>query len=760
MKRYNLTLAATMFCIVTLFSSSSFADSSTTAPQASSCIASAFNAQGNQYYSTMTLTLTNQCGTDIDFNNSTITFQNNNNLNTSFWSANGFSPLSYPSNNLTITSQPSGGGYLSTLMLQFPTSSWVKSILPANGSIQITYGVANDGHVGSANVYLSGGGSTVASGNIQITNSSAKGSDVSQNYATVHILSNGSNISNVQLPWSGSKTVTGLAAGNYTITADNVSGSTSTYQASVQPSNVSVSANQTAKATVSFTANAPTYGQVNIQLQSIPNELGGYTGNPVTQLTNASNGSSAQANLTWGALTPVASLISGGTYSMSTPVINFGNYVCQPAFNPTSLIADTSGSQTAKLSYACTQTPQSQVSFAVTGAPADMSSMVVTLTPNNSAQPVTQTIPLTNGQGTLTASLNTGTVYAVSSASIPGYAMTFSAQPFTVADNAKETISLAAMPTGTPVAINGQLTVCGTQLCNEHGQAVQLKGMSSHGIQWFGLQGSNTETACLTTGSMDALAYTWGASVMRIAMYVQEGGYENNPAGFTAQVGSLIEEATKRGIYAIVDWHILNPGDPNVNLAGAQTFFTAIASKYKSYNNVIYEIANEPNGVSWSSVQSYATKLIPVIRAIDPKAPIIVGTPGWSSLGLSSGGSYQDIVKNPVNFPNIMYAFHFYAASHGQNYLDWVDAASNVLPVFVTEFGTQTYSGDGGNDFVMADKYLKMFASKKIGWAMWNYSSDGQSSAVWNPGTCPNGPWTDSNLKQSGTYIKSRILAN
>jgi endoglucanase len=150
--------------------------------------------------------------------------------------------------------------------------------------------------------------------------------------------------------------------------------------------------------------------------------------------------------------------------------------------------------------------------------------------------------------------------------------------------------------------------------------------------------------------------------------------------------------------------------------------------------------------------------LIPVIRAIDNKTVILVGTAGWSSLGVSDGSSSQDIINAPLSFPNIMYTFHFYAASHRDEYLNEVDYASNTLPIFVTEFGSQAYTGDGANDFAMTDRYLQLFANKKISWTNWNYSDDPLSGAVWKTGTCSNGPWTDSNLKASGVYIKAKIM--
>ena len=42
--------------------------------------------------------------------------------------------------------------------------------------------------------------------------------------------------------------------------------------------------------------------------------------------------------------------------------------------------------------------------------------------------------------------------------------------------------------------------------------------------------------------------------------------------------------ATARGMYAIVDWHMLTPGDPNYNLGRAKTFFTEIAQRHNGKN--------------------------------------------------------------------------------------------------------------------------------------------------------------------------------
>ena len=278
--------------------------------------------------------------------------------------------------------------------------------------------------------------------------------------------------------------------------------------------------------------------------------------------------------------------------------------------------------------------------------------------------------------------------------------------------------------------------------------------MSTHGLQWY--------ANCVTPASLDVLAHQWRADVLRISMYVQEGGYETDPRRFTDLVHHYIEQATARGLYAIVDWHLLDPGDPHYNLARARTFFAEIAERHAAKDNVLYEIANEPNGVPWSVIRDYAEQVIPVIRARDADAVVLVGTPDWSSLGASgSGGGADVIAADPVRAGNVMYVFHFYAASHGDYYYDTLARAADRLPLFVTEFGTQEYTGDGPNDFAMAQRYLDLLASRKISWVNWNFSDDFRSGAVFTTGTCASGDYGDTaRLKPAGVWIRDRISSH
>ncbi len=313
--------------------------------------------------------------------------------------------------------------------------------------------------------------------------------------------------------------------------------------------------------------------------------------------------------------------------------------------------------------------------------------------------------------------------------------------------------STPAMPrASTPVSRHGQLHVCGRRLCDEQGRHVQLRGMSTHGTQWY--------AGCITPRSLDALAGSWGADVLRVSTYVQEGGYATNPRLFTQRAARMVRQATARGMYVIIDWHLLDPGDPFVNRARAGRFFAAMTHRFADQDNVLYEIANEPNGVPWSRVRTYAEELIPEIRASDPNAPILVGTAGWSSFGVADGHDPRQVVRHPVRADNIAYTFHFYAASHGADHRRALARASRRLPVFVTEFGTQRFTGDGPNDFASAGRYLALMKKRGISWVSWNYSDDWRSGAAFETGTCPDGPFaTDAVLKPAGEWVRDRIRA-
>ncbi|MBP7793171.1 MAG: cellulase family glycosylhydrolase [Candidatus Goldbacteria bacterium] len=301
----------------------------------------------------------------------------------------------------------------------------------------------------------------------------------------------------------------------------------------------------------------------------------------------------------------------------------------------------------------------------------------------------------------------------------------------------------------TPVSENGKLRVQGLQLVNACGYPVQLKGVSSHGLQWYGISGCSA-VCCATSSALDYLANTMGIDVFRIAMYVDEGGYLTNPTKFTNDVNQIVDLCQARGIYCIIDWHILNPGDPNAHINEARTFWTNMSNTHKGKSHVLYEICNEPNGVSWSTIKNYADDIIPRIRANDPDTVIIVGTPNWSQLG-------SDVVNNKLNYSNIMYTFHFYAATHSTSMLT---PYVGSLPIFCTEWGTCASTGQSPWDYNNATNFLNIMGGSNsagvlISWCNWSWADKSEGASMLNGGSCSSSNW--SNLTTSGQYVRDKI---
>ena len=298
----------------------------------------------------------------------------------------------------------------------------------------------------------------------------------------------------------------------------------------------------------------------------------------------------------------------------------------------------------------------------------------------------------------------------------------------------------------TPVSQHGQLSVKNGQLVDKSGKGYQLRGMSTHGLTWF--------PEFVNESAFKTLRDDWNTNVVRLAMYVDEWGngqcYMGNKSGSLELLEKGVDICIKLDMYVIIDWHVLNPGDPSKYTNEAKSFFETVSKRYAKYPNVIYEICNEPNGgASWSgNIKPYAEKIIPVVRKNAPNSVIIVGTPTWS----------QEIDKplsDPLNYKNVMYAFHFYAATHAGLRSNVENCVAQGLPVFVSEFGTCDASGGGANDFNETQKWLSYFDKQGISYCNWSICNKDETCSVLRPGTSANGNWSESDLTENGKWMRN-----
>ena len=293
-------------------------------------------------------------------------------------------------------------------------------------------------------------------------------------------------------------------------------------------------------------------------------------------------------------------------------------------------------------------------------------------------------------------------------------------------------------------SVNGALRVEGTQLVDQNGSPVQLRGVSTHGLAWFP---DYVNEACF-----QHLHEDWQANVIRLAMYTSEyGGYCTG--GDREALKKLIDDgvtfAGKQDMYAVIDWHVLSDANPNLYLEDAKAFFDEMAGKYANSVHVLYEICNEPNGTTtWSEVKSYAEQVIPVIRARDEDAVILVGTPNWSQ--------YVDqAAADPIaSYENIMYTLHFYAATHTDGLrARLAGAVESGLPVFVSEYGICDAGGSGPIDQYQADLWIETLDKYGISYIAWNLSNKEETSAMLQSSCGKTSGFAQENLSESGSWV-------
>ena len=298
----------------------------------------------------------------------------------------------------------------------------------------------------------------------------------------------------------------------------------------------------------------------------------------------------------------------------------------------------------------------------------------------------------------------------------------------------------------TPYAsYNGWLKVENTNLKNSKNENFTLKGISSHGLQWY--------SDVLTFDNLKRLKDTWKINVFRIAMYTDEGGYISKKEETKNNLKRIVNDLVSLDMYVIIDWHILKDNNPNIYKEDSKQFFAEISELYKNTPNVIYEICNEPNGnVNWSDVKSYAEEVIPVIRKNSPNSLIIVGTPFWCQ-------QLQPAADNPLSFNNLLYSCHFYAGTHKQNLRDEVSKAlEKNLPIIISEFGTTDASGNGNVDIEESKKWIDFLNEKNISYINWSFAYKNESSALLLESYGNNLTQDFNNyLSESGKFIKSII---
>ena len=286
-----------------------------------------------------------------------------------------------------------------------------------------------------------------------------------------------------------------------------------------------------------------------------------------------------------------------------------------------------------------------------------------------------------------------------------------------------------------PTAPSGYY-VNGNTICTTDGRAHLFHGVDRPSLEWTSV-GLNLSLADFQ------LMASWKANVVRIALN-QDFWLAASPLFdpyYSALVDDAVSWAELAGMDVILDLHWSDAGVlgscvgipdtlcqqmmPDVN---SITFWSEVATRYRSDGRVIFELYNEPHDVSWTTWKSGGTtsdgfqavgmqQLYNTVRATGAQNLVIIGGLDWAY-------DLSGVPANRIEGYNIVYATHPYNAPNRRP-SKW-DKSWGFLtqtdPVIVTEFG----SGDStcATDY---DAALIQYADAHgTSWTAWG----------WYPGGC------------------------
>jgi hypothetical protein len=244
--------------------------------------------------------------------------------------------------------------------------------------------------------------------------------------------------------------------------------------------------------------------------------------------------------------------------------------------------------------------------------------------------------------------------------------------------------------------------------------------------------------------SVAAMA-SWGINAVRIPLNEDcwLGINGTNPAysgvNYQTAIINYVAELNDYGIIAILDLHDVAPGaelsTKTLNMPDADhapAFWTSVASAFRSTPGVIFDLYNEPNGVSWSCWLNGCTdpggtwkiagmqSLVDAVRSTGADQPIMIGGLNWAN-DLSQWLGYEPV--DPDH--QLIASLHQYNNGACITAVCWdqtVAPIAAVVPVVAGEIGE---SDDGGTG---------QFIGSFMAWA--DQANISYLAWTWDTGNC------------------------
>jgi hypothetical protein len=289
--------------------------------------------------------------------------------------------------------------------------------------------------------------------------------------------------------------------------------------------------------------------------------------------------------------------------------------------------------------------------------------------------------------------------------------------------------------------------VAGRRLVNGKGVPLRLRGVNRAGIEWQCGKGLGTHEGPLDDAALDAIG-SWGGNTVRIPLSAHcwlgpervaglSGAHSGTP--YRAMVHDLVRRLAIRGQYAILDLHW---SAPNGIAAGQQRmadadhaidFWRSVAREFKDERSVLFELYNEPHGISWRCWRDGCTtadgwrsagmqQMLDAVRREGARQPVIATGLRW---GNDLTGWLAARPHDPAH--QLMADFHVYSFNECTHAECWEREAAPVLkqvPLIISEFGS--------------DDCKPHYARSVLDWADRRGAS--YTGWAWYPGDCGGFP--------------------
>lgn len=305
-----------------------------------------------------------------------------------------------------------------------------------------------------------------------------------------------------------------------------------------------------------------------------------------------------------------------------------------------------------------------------------------------------------------------------------------------------------------------QLKTNGANIVDEKGQTIILKGVVRPSLEW------NPQGQFLSVDDIKKM-HEWGANVVRLDLnqnYWFQSESVTLKGSYKQIINAIVYYATQNHMAVILDLHWTENGhqNPMANKDSIR-FWKEVASDYKAFGTVIFELFNEPYGVDKSvwlnGDNQYAgyQELYNAVRSIGATNLVIVN-------GLDYGYDLSFVNDSfKVNGQDIVYGSHPYNEKGNTNYTGPGGSFDNNFqgvkgkyPLIFTEFGVNE-----GRYFPSGYQAVYQRALSYINAAQGSYTAFAWWVDAGNPNIFPDviKDWNGTPIN-GGEYIHDDMHAN